>query len=88
MGVAIDVEEIPPCPLAVVYLLHWFGELSRQRRSGMGMEPLAFAEIDAWARLYQRRLRRFEIRVLTHLDTLYRAAKARADEAERRRNGK
>lgn len=44
-----------------------------------GIAPLAWSEIKAWADLYERRLSRFEIRVLTLLDTLYRAAAAKAD---------
>jgi hypothetical protein len=85
-GVQVDVEEPPACPGEAAYLLHWFGDLSAQRSAGMsGPNALAWADIAAWAALHGRRLSRFEIRVLTMLDRLYRSAAAKAAERERTR---
>ena len=61
-----DVEE------ASLYLLTWFHELNMARSAnGFGMNLLAYAEIDAWARLTKRAVTAWEVSVLKTLDIIY-----------------
>lgn len=61
----------PPAPRAL-YLWHWFGELHAARRAGgFGPEPIAYADLDAWARLSGRYPRPWEVRWLMDLDAVW-----------------
>ena len=63
----------PPAPAALGYLWGWFVELSTARGgSGFGgLNPIAYLEIDAWARLSGVELTAFELGVLRRLDHLF-----------------
>lgn len=51
------------------HLLAWFDQLSDTRGgTHNGPAPITFAEIDAWARLYGRRLACWEIDTLRRMD--------------------
>jgi hypothetical protein len=56
-------------PDALEYVWDWFWELSRTRRAGMaGPEPIGYADVDAWARLTDRRPTPAEVEALLSLD--------------------
>lgn len=74
-------------PERATYLWNYFCEVSR-RRSHDGMSglpnPLAYSEIEAWARLKRIRLETFEVDILTGIDDRFvaeqRAQRAKDDE--------
>jgi hypothetical protein len=49
----------------------WFGELSSRRQSGMGMNPITYCEIKAWADLTGRNPSPLEVAALVALDSLF-----------------
>jgi len=61
----------PACPDLLARRWDWFLELDRARRhGGFGPEPLAYADIEAWARLTGRRLSREDVVILVDIDRL------------------
>lgn len=65
-------------PEGFEYLWEWFRELDAARgSSGFGANPIAFVEIDAWARLTMRSPTPWDVRVLKQLDIAYLNAQAR-----------
>lgn len=65
---SLVLPEPPPIPGSLRYLWNWFCDLA----SGRGARaPLAWAEVDAWARLNGVTLRPWEARVLRRLDKLW-----------------
>lgn len=61
--------EGPPFPVGLELLWQWFNELRVTRSVGVGgIEPLTYSEIDAWARLTDRKLRPHEVTALMTLD--------------------
>lgn len=66
---AIAALEGPPYPEELRYLHEWFLELDSARGEGMmGLAPLTYPQVDAWARLQDRRPRPHEVRALFRLD--------------------
>jgi hypothetical protein len=56
-------------PDAVRYLADWHTELQQARRwTEHGMDPLSFAELDAWARLTGRTPDALEVEALMQMD--------------------
>lgn len=63
---------MPPCPWPLRYLLDWYHELAAARpQSGFGVSPLAYGELDAWARLTGRDPRPLEVAWLRRLDAAF-----------------
>lgn len=83
------IAPVPPCPAELAYTLTWFWELSAQRASAFaGVDPLAWTEIDAWARLTRREpLRAIEAAAITLLDREFRAAVAKAPKTKPGKEG-
>lgn len=86
---------LPRIPAGLQHVWEWFGELSAARSgNGSGANPIAFSEIDAWARLTGRTPEVREVRAIMALDqalfTLWseqdrrRDAARKAQEARRR----
>ncbi|QLB44479.1 phage tail assembly chaperone [Mannheimia pernigra] len=65
-----ELHNPEPSP-AVAYLLGWFFELAMSRQSGMSLNPISYAEIEAWNRLFSRHLEQWEIRTIKQLDMIY-----------------
>ncbi len=64
--------DVPPLPVQLAHVWHWFLELSLGRTgSGFGLNALTWADMDAWARLTQRRMTREDITCLKALDAEY-----------------
>ncbi len=55
-------------PAAAQHLWEVFVAFAAQRRSGMGMHPLTFADIQGWCGLYGVRLSPWELDTLFELD--------------------
>jgi hypothetical protein len=73
----------PDLPLAAAHLWQWFLELDSARGSnGWGLNPVGYAEIEAWARLTRRSPAPWEIEILRALD------RARLVAAEPKEEGK
>lgn len=69
-GRSADISEIE-VPEAGEHLWSWFWSLERGRACGMnGPEPLAYAEIEAWARLTGTELRPWEVDALKAMDAV------------------
>jgi len=66
--------ETPPLPLELDYIWKAFCRLSARRRSGFGIEPIAWSDLDAFMRLTGTRLAPWEIRLIEDLDDLFRLA--------------
>lgn len=59
----------PPIPWELAYLLEWFGDLERMRNvSEAGLMAIGWREIEAWARLTDRKLLPYEVDALAMLD--------------------
>lgn len=59
----------PPVPRSLAYLWRWFGELDMARGIGeYGLEAITYMQIDAWARLTNRKPLPHEVQALTRLD--------------------
>lgn len=66
--------------IARSYVGGWFGELSGARSSnGFGVNPVSYAEIDAWARLTGRHPSFLEVSALRRLDAAYLSIMGRKD---------
>lgn len=65
-----ELQNIEISP-AISYLLGFFYELSLSRQSGMGLCPIAYAEIEAWNRLLNMDLAIWEIRVIKQIDVIF-----------------
>lgn len=64
--------ECPPFPMAMLYLWSVFARLHARRGSnGFGLNPIGWAEIDAYQRLAQSRLAPWEVRIIEDLDDLF-----------------
>lgn len=64
---------VPPFPMPLMYLWSAFQRLSSRRTgSGFGINPIAYADIEAIARLGGRRFSPFEIELIEDLDNLFR----------------
>lgn len=61
----------PPPSIVVGYLLDYFFELSQARQMGMAVNPLSYADIDAWCRLTHTRLSQWELNVIKQLDLIW-----------------
>lgn len=69
--------EGPPLPAALVYLWDWFLELDLSRGEGMmGIPPLTYVMLHAWAQLTRRRPASYEVRALFQLDLAVRHPEA------------
>jgi hypothetical protein len=67
----IELDEQPDLPYHLTYLWGWFGELAGRRQSnGMDVSPIAWREIEAWARLTGRDPKPWEVQALVKLDDL------------------
>lgn len=69
------------------HLLHWWRDLHEGRRYGWGPEPIAFTDIEAWARLTGAQPRPAEIRVLMAIDREWLIADGKRREAQRKARG-
>ncbi|MEY9466286.1 hypothetical protein ABH973_006699 [Bradyrhizobium ottawaense] len=64
---------VPPFPLPLLYLWNSFQRLSGRRTgSGFGINPIAYADIEAFARLNGKCFAPFEIELIEDLDNLFR----------------
>ena len=73
-GQGAEVEAIPEPPVELAYLLGWYRELDGARVcTGMGLSPLAWRDIEAWARLRHVTLRPWELDLLMALDATWMA---------------
>jgi hypothetical protein len=69
----------PPFPMPLVYLWSTFARLNGRRGgNGFGLNPIGWAEIDAYQRLTQSRLAPWEIQIVEELDDLYLQAQRKA----------
>jgi hypothetical protein len=64
--------ETPPLPLELEYIWNAFCRLSARRRSGFGIEPIAWSDLDAFMSLTGTRLAPWEIRLIEDLDDQFR----------------
>lgn len=63
---AVDGPEPPP---GLLYVLEWHHEISASRSVGpAGLNPISYVDIDAWARLTDRRPRPHEVQALLRID--------------------
>ena len=70
-------------PIAAQYVWKWYCELSGSRSCGMGANPLAFGEIEAWMRLTGARPSPIDIRLIKSLDALWLSIQSeKKDESE------
>jgi hypothetical protein len=69
----ITPEELAPVPYPheLHYLLEYFWSMCGKRQNGMGVAPLASAEILAWQQRQRLRLDPYEESVIDRLDALY-----------------
>jgi hypothetical protein len=75
------LDIVVPEPLE--YLWDWFRELARTRRASMaGIEPLGYADVDAWARLTDRNPAPEEVEALLTLDVVTRHPELVRDDEE------
>jgi hypothetical protein len=66
-----SASAVPECPDIFADLWIGFIELDRgRRRGGFGPEPLAYADIEAWAALTQRKLSPQDIALIVDIDRL------------------
>jgi hypothetical protein len=65
----------PPLPLELEHVWQAFCRLNARRRSGFSIEPIAWADLDAFIRLTGVRLAPFEIQLIEMLDDLFRKPK-------------
>lgn len=63
--------EAPPFPEPLKYLWGAYQELAAARQSGMGLSPIGFGDIDAYARLCDMRLEPWEVRVIRRVDVAF-----------------
>lgn len=74
-----ELDEIPKCPQATLYLWNYFLKLDAKRQSnGFGVLPLLISEMEAWFRLRRIKLDHWELDALDRLDTLYLASRVQA----------
>ena len=67
--------------MPLLYLWNAFQRLSGRRTgSGFGINPIAYADIEAFARLRAKRFSPFEIELIEDLDNLFRIEFARKQE--------
>jgi hypothetical protein len=73
----IEAElETPPFPLELEHVWTVFCRLSARRRSGFSIEPIGWADLDAFIKLTGCRLAPFEIQLIEMLDDMFRKQKA------------
>lgn len=65
-----DLHPEPP-PAEVDHLWRWFLDLHEARGGGFGVQPIGYAEIDAWARLTGLLPTPWEVSALRRLDGVY-----------------
>ncbi len=58
----------PPLPDAGLYLWQWFCELHGRRSSGLGVNPISWTDLQAWATLRRLSLQQWELSLLCALD--------------------
>lgn len=64
-------------PEELLHVWDWFSELSRARAVGFGcFQPIAYADLQAWAHLTGSRPTPFEVGLLRRLDDLYLASQS------------
>ncbi len=68
----------PDVPGAASHVWAWFWELDGTRSAGMGLSPIGFGEIAAWAGLTGEIIRPWEVRALRAMDAERLAATAEA----------
>lgn len=79
---AIKALEGPECPDALEYLWSWFQELERVRTFGAhGPDPITYQQIEAWARLMNRRPTPDDVQGLLMLDAIARNPQCFEDES-------
>jgi len=67
---------VPPLPLELEHVWRAFCRLNARRRVGFALEPIGYADLEAFIRLTGVKLSPFEIRLVEDLDNLYREKKA------------
>jgi hypothetical protein len=73
----IEAElETPPFPLELEHVWTAFCRLNARRRSGFSIEPIGWADLDAFIRLTGARLAPFEIQLIEMLDDVFRRRRA------------
>jgi len=75
---------VPEIPAALEHLWGWFCEISAARSgNGGGPNPIAFTEIEAWARLTGRRIRPRDVEAIMLLDGAFFAHLGEQDQKRR-----
>lgn len=65
-----ELAEIPPMPEALAYLWEWFLQLDGARGgNGFGLNPLSYAEIQAWAQLTRLQPEPWEVSAIKRIDS-------------------
>ena len=72
-----------PDPPVLVYIWHWFLQLSPHRDIGMGRGFISHREIDAWSRLYRVGISPSEIDAIHEVDAAYLKHLDRQDHPEK-----
>ena len=76
-----DYPEEPMLPDALRYVWDWFVDLSNGRgSSGFGPNPLSWPDYDAWCRMMDIRLEKWEFAALRRLDATYLMSQSGAKE--------
>jgi hypothetical protein len=57
----------------VEYLWRWFGQLNQKREAGMGIGPITYTSIKAWAELYGVDIGPWEVSIIDALDSHFRS---------------
>lgn len=66
---AIRGLKVPEMPESLRYIWVWWGELQNARRVGPhGLDPITYVDVQAWARLMDRRPTSYEVDALMRLD--------------------
>jgi len=77
----IELMPDKECPQALIHIWVWFLDLAGSRTSaGFGMNPIAYSEIDAWARLTRQTPTSFEVGILKRLDRIYISVMAKSND--------
>lgn len=66
------MEDPPEVPPLVSHILEWFWKLSsRRQQSSSGPSPIAYTEIESWAKLTYTPISAWEVEVITHIDSVW-----------------
>lgn len=58
-------------PMGTEHIWEWFWQLNRGRTCGMGMNPITWPEIDAWANRTGNNPKQWELDAITGIDMAF-----------------